>query len=364
MDIRKTAGQIILLLTLVPNITIQAQEAYAVLDIGTLTFYYDKNQETHTGEVHQVEAKYKGDGSYPSWRGSSISRVVFDESFANYKPVSTARWFHSCSGIEEISGLSNLNTSLVTSMGGMFYGCSSLKSLDVSTFNTSSVTDMYTMFYECIGLENLDLSAFDTGNVTTMTAMFYGCTGLKQLNVSSFNTGNVEDMQYMFFKCSQLTKLSLTNFDTHKVKNMDSMFSHGDALIYIDISSFDTKSVTNMTRLFTFCGDLRTIYVSEKWSTDCVTSSSDMFYHCSNLVGGNGTKCDGIGYPSPIDYTYARIDTEENPGYFTYKPSPNGFNSIYIDKKYNIGYYSIDGIQNMNARRGIIIYNGKKIITR
>ena len=40
-----------------------------------------------------------------------------------------------------------------------------------------------------------------------------------------------------------------------------------------------------------------------------------MFTSDTNLVGGNGTTYNG----SYRDKTYARIDTEETPGYFTLK---------------------------------------------
>ncbi|MBQ4206999.1 MAG: BspA family leucine-rich repeat surface protein, partial [Clostridia bacterium] len=59
-----------------------------------------------------------------------------------------------------------------TSMYEMFYGCSGLKSLDLSKFNTSLVNDMNNMFYGCENLESLDLSNFDTSLVTNMNNMF------------------------------------------------------------------------------------------------------------------------------------------------------------------------------------------------
>lgn len=38
-----------------------------------------------------------------------------------------------------------------------------------------------------------------------------------------------------------------------------------------------------------------------------------MFTNTENIIGGNGTTYNG----SHIDAAYARIDTEETPGYFT-----------------------------------------------
>ena len=71
------------------------------------------------------------------------------------------------------------DTSKVTHMGGMFYDCSGLISLDLSGFDTSNVTDIGSMFARCSGLNSLDLSGWDTSNVTNMSYMFNGCTSLR-----------------------------------------------------------------------------------------------------------------------------------------------------------------------------------------
>ena len=71
-----------------------------------------------------------------------------------------------------------------------------------------------------------------------------------------------------------------------------------------------------MSNMFYKATNLKTIYVSNKFNTDKVTSSTDMFSSCTNLVGGAGTKYNS----SYVDKTYARIDGgTSNPGYFTAK---------------------------------------------
>lgn len=92
----------------------------------------------------------------------------------------------------------NIDTSNVTNMKRMFYGCSGLTSLDLSNFDTSNVTDMGSMFYGCKNLTSLDLSSFNTSNVTNMSYMFSGCSGLTSLDVSSFNISNVTNTESMF----------------------------------------------------------------------------------------------------------------------------------------------------------------------
>ena len=86
----------------------------------------------------------------------------------------------------------------ITNMRMMFYGCSSLKDINLSNFNTINVVDMELMFSRCSSLKELNLSNFYTNNVTDMVYMFCDCTSLKELNLPNFNTNNITNMRYMF----------------------------------------------------------------------------------------------------------------------------------------------------------------------
>lgn len=129
----------------------------------------------------------------------------------------------SCSS--SFSGLGNLtevgelsNTSSVTNMGSMFYGCSSLTSLGTSTFgstfSTANVTNgMSNMFQYCSGLTSLDLTNFDTRKVTYMTRMFQGCSNLETItfgsNFSLEKCTAASSLQQMFGTCGKLTNTTL-----------------------------------------------------------------------------------------------------------------------------------------------------------
>ena len=119
--------------------------------------------------------------------------------------------------------VSNLDTSNVTNMSYMFYGCESLTQLDVSNWNTSKVTSMQSMFQNCKSLTTLDVSNFDTSNVTTMSNMFSYCNNLTQLDVSNWNTSNVTNMSYMFNGCTLLTSLDMSNWDISKCTSSSSL---------------------------------------------------------------------------------------------------------------------------------------------
>ena len=144
-----------------------------------------------------------------------------------------------------------------------------------------------------------------------MSYMFYNSQATT-IDLSSFDTSNVTNMSSMFVG-GQATTLDLSNFNTSNVTDMSGMFYNSNATT-IDLSSFDTFIVTNMEIMFYGTSNLKTIYASNKFNTDNVTSSYHMFTGSRNLVGGKGTKYNS----SYIDKTYARIDGgTNNPGYFT-----------------------------------------------
>ena len=197
---------------------------------GTLTFRcgYKKILGENEYELNSGEEK-------PKWytHNSKISKVVFEVSFANARPTSCYAWFQDFIKLKQIEGIENLNTENVTDMSDMFRFCSSLTSLDVTHFNT--------------------------GNVTSMADMFSSCPRLAELDVTHFNTANVKDMSDMFASCS--------------------------GLISLDVTNFNTANVTNMRYMFKGCFKLKEIYVSDKFVTDDVIDSKDMFLGCHSLSG-------------------------------------------------------------------------------
>ena len=216
---------------------------------------------------------------------------------------------YSFSKLISIENLSLLDTSNVTDMSWMFTYCSSLTSIDLSGFDTSSVTDMGVMFHQCTGLTSLDLSKFSTSNVTNMYHMFDYCIGLTSINLSGLDTSNVTDMSSMFTRCEGLSSLDLSGFNTANVTNMSFMFYYCTGLTSLDLSSFDTSNVTNMYEMFYKCNNLVTIYASDKWNTNKVTDSTEMFNNCTRLKGD-------IAFNSNyVDKTYAKIHN----GYLTEK---------------------------------------------
>ena len=270
----------------------QTREAYVAqsADKTTLTFYYDALRSTRTGTTWGIEeTKKEGDDTFPAWAGtrdvgdSTTARVVFDASFRDFRPTTTAAWFCHYRALKQIEGLEYLNTAEVKDMSSMFWGCSALTSLDLKNFNTQNVTDMSVMFNGCSGLTSLDVSHFNTQNVTDMGHMFSDCSGLTSIDLSHFNTQNVTDMGGMFSGCSGLPSLDLSHFNTQNVTGMSVMFSGCSGLTSLDVSHFNTQNVTSMRRMFSDCSGLTSLDVSH-FNTQNVTDMGGMFDYCSGLT--------------------------------------------------------------------------------
>ena len=361
-------------------------EAYVAqsADKTTLTFYYDALRSTRTGTTWGIEeTKKEGDDTFPAWAGtrdvgdSTTARVVFDASFRDFRPTTTAAWFYHCKALTKIEGLEYLNTAEVKDMSSMFWGCSALTSLDLKNFNTQNVTDMSVMFNGCSGLTSLDLSHFNTQNVTDMSVMFSGCSGLTSLDVSHFNTQNVTSMRRMFSDCSGLTSLDVSHFNTQNVTDMGGMFDYCSGLTSLDLSHFNTQNVTDMGGMFSGCSGLTSLDLSH-FNTQNVTDMIEMFKGCSALMTINSN----TAWQCPESYsmfadcwqltgavTYDENETDvtmANPetGYFTAKSTAVEsvrFGADGVQQIYTLQGKRVRG-EWKHLPAGVYVVNGKKTV--
>ena len=209
--------------------------------------------------------------------------------------------------------LSKWDTSSARKINHMFYGCGDLKELDLSGWDVRNVYDMNHMFADCYSLEKIDFTGWQTDNLTNMDCVFNHCKVLKSVDLSMFNTSKVTLMCQLFEACYSLEEvIGLENFDTSKVTDFSEMFT-STKLTKLDLSSFDTSSAKIIYSMFNDNPLLETIYVGDGWDMSNATSYNNMFGNCVKLVGGNGTTFAGS------DLKYACVDTEQTPGYLTYK---------------------------------------------
>lgn len=410
-------------------------EAYAYLTGGSLIFYYDGLRLTRVGTTYVVKNSSSVD---PGWvtdgKNATVQHVYFDNSFTAASPTSMYKWFYGMTNLVDATGFSNLNTSAVTSMNYLFYGCSKLTTLSLSHFDTSNTMSMYNMFNGCSGLKILDLSSFDMTKVSSTASMFEGCSALERIFVgegwnipsganssgmftgctslrshlgTAFNSNRVTkdyahvddasqtprgylspapyavlnsskltfycDLQkstrtgtvfnipttlniappwfsnryrifevafdpsfkysrqqsgyYWFYGMDILARITGLNYlNTSMMQNMNGMFFECKKLTEVDLGDFNTSQVTTMNKMFQGCTQLKTIVIGSGWDLANVTSSTDMFTGCTHLLGPNGTAYNA----NHVDKGWARLDTNFQPGYLTYRPYAVFYSNNYL----------------------------------
>lgn len=194
--------------------------------------------------------------------------------------------------------------------------------IDLSAADASHVTNMSAFFRDCDNLQSVNIQGLDTAAVTDMSFFAAGCGKLAALDLHGLNTSAVTNMKYMLYHCKGLESVDLAGIDTSAVTDISGMFLGCEALETLDLSSFEIGAVQTMRGLFGGCKSLKTIWASDKWQVPEKLSDGDMvFYNTGKLVGGNGTV---FSDQYPTDATFARIDKEGTPGYFTYKAAGTG----------------------------------------
>ena len=210
--------------------------------------------------------------------------------------------FKGCASLESID-LSKLDVSEATSFSNMFNGCSALTGLDLSTLNTSSATTFTYMFSGCSSLTTLDVSGFDTAKATIFSDMFNGCTNLADIDFGAafFKNKYIRTLDAMFFNCSSLCSINLTNnatasFETTspfstmadicygctsltsftltlpgRVTSFSEAFMNCPKLEVVDMDALQDYSDPNYYQMFRGCRKLNTLKVSH-WN--CPTLSS------------------------------------------------------------------------------------------
>ncbi|WEV63928.1 BspA family leucine-rich repeat surface protein [Bifidobacterium sp. ESL0732] len=225
--------------------------------------------------------------------------------------------------LEQIKGLSSLDTSHVGNMSQLFAGDASLTELDLSSWDTSRVQDMAEMFSGASSLRRVNLSGWDTSRLGqryenqdeerrvsgSLNAMFANDTALQTVDMTGWKTGAVHDYTDMFSSCSSLKTVkgiedvSWTQVPAGFVQPGDDdddeddpvddsvmvsdMFKGDKSLERIDLSKWDTRKVTDVSGMFSGATKLRRVNV-RGWDVSAVADFSGMFDGASSLNAVDG----------------------------------------------------------------------------
>ena len=309
---------LVVLMALLGTLTAMADvEAYAVYKSlnKTLTFYYDDLRSTRTGSIYDLNIGENEPGWYTDGTNASVRHVVFDPSFAGLRPTTTYAWFADMVSLQAIAGANYLNTSEVTNMMGMFLGCTSLTTLDLSGWNTAKVTDMGYMFGECGNLTTIIVGdGWSTVAVTSPFDMFLNCTSLVGGKGTTYNAnhtdasyahidGGLSNPGYLtgindpyaalsadgtmltFYKDGLRGTRPVTTYALNDGNNSPGWYSDRANITNVVFdASFAAARPTSTYNWFADMLKLESITGMEHLNTENVTNMYSMFCNCSSLT--------------------------------------------------------------------------------
>lgn len=259
----------------------------------------------------------------------------------------------------------------------MFYSCTKLEKLDLSSFATPNMTSMLSAFQNCKNLKTIYVtSAFTTDKVTEGRIAFAGCvnlpnyttdkTGVEMAHTGaggyltaasaswvrwdaptgtlSFHRGatkpagdNILDLGYG----------DDPNWDTHAAEIKKVVFKAGfrdethttcanwfngcTNLTSIEgIENLNTSNVKNMSGMFALCSNLETLDLSH-FNTENVTTMAQMFYGCTKLHNLNidNFNTENVSYMNGMFEGCSGLDTLDLSHFNTRYVRKSGFNYMF-----------------------------------
>ena len=300
MKKRRLLSFLVLLMIAVTSAWAQEKVAYAVWDSDatTLTFKYDANKPTSNAwEINTGTTR-------PGWysKRTSVTKVVFDASFADARPTSFCYWFYGCTNLTSIEGVTNLNASEVTNSDRMFCNCSSLASVTLPDGLTVIGTDAFNRCYSLTSV-NIPESVTTVGNNA-----FQNCSSLAEplyssklfvfMPTSKEGTYDVPDgiteiAPYAFRNCYYLTKItipeSVTTVGNYAFQNCTGLTEpvyNSTLFASMPVNSTGSYTIPDGIKTvapyaFNNCNSLINVIVPEG-----VTSIGEYaFYYCNSLTG-------------------------------------------------------------------------------
>ena len=160
--------------------------------------------------------------------------------------------FQNCKKIKHLD-FSNFHISNsqygATTLGNVFEGCSELESV-ILPLVTVKYIFANSLFESCSKLKNINLSPLAKAPIATMNRMFFGCTSLETLDLSmlKYNTSILSDFSEVFNGCTNLQSLDLSSFSMRQISKAINPFQRCYKLSIVNWPA--VWSLTNYTGTF------------------------------------------------------------------------------------------------------------------
>lgn len=207
---------------------------------------------THTYETpgtYTVEISGEFPRSYFTDSGSDSEKLLSVEQWGDIEWSSMASAFNRASNMV-INATDAPDLSNVSSMGGMFWGASSMNN-DLNHWDVSNVTRMHYMFIDASSF-NGDISSWDVSNVEWMFGMFTLASSFNQ-DIGGWDVSSVNQMDAMFLEATSFNQ-DISGWDVSGVTLGITEIFYGATEFDQDLGSWDVSGLISLSLFFSHSG--------------------------------------------------------------------------------------------------------------
>ncbi len=290
---------------------------YAYLDTGanvnakmkSLAAGASKSQNDYTSDITAIKKSTSLPSGFTATTANTISTganpvyIYMSGSTLYYYSTSTTIYMNADSGgifrrhsaLSDISGLTSLDASKVTSLYAAFAASPKITSLSpISGWNVSKVQNMSFLF----GFGPTDIDNVGFPSLTSLSGL------------SSWNTSSVTNLSYAFQNQVSLTNISaISGWNVSKVTALDNTFASVPITSLSSLSSWDVSKVTSMKATFALLNEAK----NAGYTAKLTNASSINNWHVENVTNFQGMFSQQSVHP---DWTYV-TGTWDSDGTFT-----------------------------------------------
>lgn len=223
-------------------------------------------------------------GADVPWTGYAyrIRAVVFDESFKAFSPATGERWFAGLAKLGSVSGWENVDTSSMTSVAGMFEGCTSLVVPDLAGLDLSGIEDMGGFYKGCTSLKASGLEGLDLSSVRNASGLFEGCTALAGIDLGRIGLSGATDLSRFLRGCSSLNEVSAEGLGPLKATDLSGFFDGCSSLATLDLSGFSTPCAQRLDGFLAGCTGIEVLDLGDL-DASAASDADALLADCTSL---------------------------------------------------------------------------------
>jgi hypothetical protein len=184
---------------------------------------------------------------------TNLVAIPSNPNVADVKTMTSAQYMFYATSLVDLD-LTGWDFRNVTTLQGVCYNVTSLKTFTARGCNFAKVTQINDAFLACYSLDTVDLSNINFTLLTTMESLF-GSSGLKSVTFDGSTFPALTTMKLFMFN-ADITSFDFTPFASSPISDLESAFQGCNLLTTVNLSLLNTSAITILRYTFNGCTSL------------------------------------------------------------------------------------------------------------